>query len=315
MLELKSVQMTFSIRTREYENIDFIDPSGSFLECRLWKSFGHPPKWRIEKEGRMVLMDGKDQYMVISGHGCVLKGSPEAGFVSWMRIFLDPAKLLESEKEFARSHNSICSIDEKDGKIILTIKAKALGNFRNSFALNSSVAESNNTRTYTFSKATMLPESMEVLIEAGHQHIPVIKLEQITYNQPIPDSLLSFFPTKGIPVILLSAMDSVNRGGIKNISSVQAARLFFDAISNRDVKQLGRLLPVEALSGGNVLKAVLQTYHGIRLIKLGEAFQSGLYPGDYVPFVLRLPSGDTTSGNLALRRNNPSRAWNVDGGY
>jgi len=315
MLDLKSVQMTFSIRTREYENIDFIDPSGSFLECRLWKSFGPPPKWRMEKEGRMVLMDGKDQYMVISGSGYVMKGNPEAGFVSWMKIFLDPARLLESEKELAHSHNSTSRIDEKDGKLILTIKAKALGNFRNSFALNSSVEESNNTRVYTFSKATMLPESMEVSVEAGQHDISVIRLERISYNQPIPDSLLKFFPTTDIPVILLSELDSVNRGGIKDISSVQAARLFFDAISTRDVKQLGKLIPVEALSGGNALKTLLQTYRGIRLVKLGEAFRSGLYPGDYVPFVIRFPSGDTASGNLTLRRDNPSRAWNVDGGY
>lgn len=315
MLELKSVQMAFTIRTREFDNIDFIDPSGNFLECHLWKNFGPPPKWRMEKKGRMVLMDGKDQYMAISGSGYVMKGSPDAGFVSWMKIFLDPANLLESEKELARSRNSSCSIAEKDGKIVLTIKAKALGNFRNTFALNSSVAESNNTRVYTFSKATMLPESLEVSVEAGQQLIPVIRLEQISYNQPIPDSLLSFFPTKSIPVIPLSELDSVNRGGIKGISSVQAARIFFNAISNGDVKQLGRLLPVEVLSGGNALKTMLQTYHGIRLVTLGKAFHSGLYPGDFVPFVLRLPSGDTASGNLALRRDNPSRSWNVDGGY
>jgi len=315
MLEMKSVQMTFSIRTREYENIDFIDPSGGFLECRLWKTFGNPPKWRMEKEGRMVLMDGKDQYMVTSGSGYVLKGNPENGFVNWMKIFLDPAKLLESEKEFARSHDASCRIDEKDGKIILTIKAKALGNFSNTFALNSSVAESNNTRTYIFSKATMLPESMEVTVEKGKQLIPVIRLERIAYNQPIPDTLLRFIPQEEIPVVPLAAMDSINRLGIKDISSIQAARLFFDAISNKDVKQLGRLLPVEALSGGNALKAVLQSYSGIRLLKLGEAFRSGLYPGDYVPFTLRLPSGDTARGNLALRRDNPYHAWNIDGGY
>jgi hypothetical protein len=315
MLEMKSVQMTFSIRTREHENIDFIDPRGGFLECRLWKTFGNPPKWRMEKAGRMVLMDGTDQYMVTSGSGYVLKGSSEIGFVNWMKIFLDPAKLLESEKEFARSHDASCRIDEKEGKIVLTIKAKAIGNFRNTFALNSSVAESNNTRTYTFNKATMLPESLEVTLEDGSQQIPVIRLEQITYNQPVPDSLLRYIPVNDIPVIPVSSMDSINRGGIRNVSSEEAARIFFYSISARDARQLGRLLPVEALSGGNVLNSIIKAYAGTRLEKLGPSFRSGLYPGDFVPYVLRLPSGDTASGNLALRRDNTSHVWNVDGGY
>jgi len=315
MLDMKSVQMTFMIRTRELENIDFIDPNGNFIECRLWEAFGNPPKWRMEKAGRMVLMDGKNQYMATAGSGYVLKGGPECGFVNWMKIFLDPAKLLESEKEFARIHGADCRISDQDGRIILTIKAKALGNFSNTFAQNSSVVESDNTRTYTFSKATMFPESMEVTIEKGKERILVIRLEQIACNLPIPDSLLTFIPVKGIPVIPLVALDSINRNGIKDISSVEATRMFFDAISNHDEKLLGRLLPVEALSGGHALQAILKAYAGIRMVKMGKAFRSGLYPGDYVPYVLKLPSGDTAGGNLALRRDNSSHVWNVDGGY
>ena len=315
MMEMKSVQMKFRIRTLGTEGFDFVDPSGGFMGCRLWKTFGDPPKWRMEKEGRIVIMDGKDQYLLLAGSGFTLKGSPQCGFVEWMRIFLDPAKLLESEKEFARAHHSYCKIEEKGQHIILTIRAKALGNFQNSFALNSSVQESNNTRVYTFNKASMLPESLEVTIENGPHSIPVIELDSITYNQPVPDSLLSFKPLKGFPVISLDALDSINRGGISGVNSSSAARIFFEALNKNDNVQMKRLYPLGILAGGNSFRDLQKRYAGLELVWLGKPFKSGLYIGDFIPYMIRLKSGDTIRGTLALRKDNPSHAWNIDGGF
>ena len=315
MTEMKSVQMNFRIRTEGKEDFDFVDPSGGFLECRLWKTFGDPPRWRMEKDGRTVIMDGKNQYLVIAGSGFTLKGGPRCGFVEWMRIFLDPVKLLESEKEFACAHHAFCKIEEKGGHIILIVKAKALGNFQNSFALNNSVQESNNTRVYTFNKTTMLPESIEITIESGQHSIPVIELDSIAYNLALPDSLLRFKPIRGFPVISLEALDSINRGGISNVNSGQATRMFFEAISKHDNVQLNRLYPLAGLAGGSSFADVQKRYSGLEILWLGKPFKSGLYIGDFVPYMIRLKSGDTVRGTLSLRRDNPSHVWNIDGGF
>jgi hypothetical protein len=232
-----------------------------------------------------------------------------------MRIFLDPVKLLESEKEFACAHHAFCKIEEKGGHIILIVKAKALGNFQNSFALNNSVQESNNTRVYTFNKTTMLPESIEITIESGQHSIPVIELDSIAYNLALPDSLLRFKPIRGFPVISLEALDSINRGGISNVNSGQATRMFFEAISKHDNVQLNRLYPLAGLAGGSSFADVQKRYSGLEILWLGKPFKSGLYIGDFVPYMIRLKSGDTVRGTLSLRRDNPSHVWNIDGGF
>ena len=40
-----------------------------------------------------------------------------------------------------------------------------------------------------------------------------------------------------------------------------------------------------------------------------------MYAGIYVPYLLKLRSGDTLEGNLAIRNDNSFHTWNIDGGY
>jgi hypothetical protein len=47
---------------------------------------------------------------------------------------------------------------------------------------------------------------------------------------------------------------------------------------------------------------------------LGDPFQSGQYPGWFVPYEIRLKSGEVKKHNLAIRNGNPAKHWLVDGG-
>lgn len=55
-------------------------------------------------------------------------------------------------------------------------------------------------------------------------------------------------------------------------------------------------------------------YGGLELISLGEPFKSGLFPGEFVPYKIRLKSGEIKEFNLALRNDNPTKTWKIDGG-
>ena len=53
---------------------------------------------------------------------------------------------------------------------------------------------------------------------------------------------------------------------------------------------------------------------GIEIIFIGEPFQSGGYGGWFVPYEIKLKGGYVKKHNLALRNDNPSSRWQVDGG-
>ena len=40
------------------DNFSHIDPKCEFAHVEIWRQFGKYPKWRVEKPGRVILMDG-----------------------------------------------------------------------------------------------------------------------------------------------------------------------------------------------------------------------------------------------------------------
>ena len=60
---------------------------------------------------------------------------------------------------------------------------------------------------------------------------------------------------------------------------------------------------------------VKRVYGGMQVISLGEPFKSGLYPGYFVPYEIRLKNGYGKKHNLAVRNGNKAHRWMMDGGY
>ncbi|MHC4063858.1 MAG: hypothetical protein ACYSUI_05080, partial [Planctomycetota bacterium] len=53
---------------------------------------------------------------------------------------------------------------------------------------------------------------------------------------------------------------------------------------------------------------------GSEVISIGAPFQSGQYGGWFVPYEIKLRSGETKKHKLALRNDNPAHRYVVDGG-
>ena len=51
------------------------------------------------------------------------------------------------------------------------------------------------------------------------------------------------------------------------------------------------------------------------IVEIGEPFRSGSYPGWFVPYEIKLWTGETRKFNLAVRNDNPARRYIVDGGF
>ncbi len=317
--DVTSVYMEYDVRTQEGDNFEYINMSGDFVSHKLWSAFGdpnhaEPGRWRIEKKGRTVVMDGVNQYMYCDQIGVALKSGPGAGYVSWMKILLDPMEILRKEKRAAKGSDSKYRIEEQGNEIILTVNAKATGDFRNTYALNSSIPESNNTRIYTFDKTSKLLKSFNVYIDSAGKEIQVIRMTNIKYNEPAKNELFVITLPPEVNWVAMKDIMSDKNLGVGGITSDEAARMFFTACQKEDWDMVRKFIP-GLINFVQMELAVKGQYGGLTIISIGKPFKSGHGPGEFVPYSIRCKNGYVKTFNLALRKDNPEKKWIVDGGF
>jgi len=309
---IKSVFMKIEVRSVPGDNLDLIDTKGDFISYKLWKVFGNPDKWKIEKPGLTVAMDGRKQYKYMEKAGLGYVGSVEAGFVDWLRIFLTPAQILQTEKDYAREHKARYKVYNTSDETILTVNAKALGDFKNTYLLNSSVAESDNRRVYHFDSETGRLKSAEVFITEAGKEVQVLKVTDIQYDNEIADTTFSVLLPTGVKWFELANIEPTS-GNPKITGAGELARVFFNACSRQDWAAVFQLDPT--LQQSAKLADFKALMGGLQVISIGKPFKSGLYPGRFVPYTVKYKSGEVHSENLAVRNDNKARVWTLDGGF
>lgn len=309
---LKSMFITMEVRSLPGEGFDFIGQEYEFIEYKFWKQFSGLQPWRIEKPGRTVVFDGHDQFLFLPKTSYAITTNKNPRFVDWMNIFFEPRMILENEIAFTKAHKAVYKINKTNDEIILSINANALGNFRNNYLKNSSILESDNSRVYVFDRASMVLKSFELYLNAGGKSTNVIKIKSIAYNIPIQASIFSIQLPANVqwhPYI----MDDYVKA-FTNIDSKEAAKRFFKALEDEDFNAISPVWSVLQITDKEKLNEICSIYGGLQVVNLGDPFKSGLYPGEFVPFEIKLKSGDIEKFYLALRNDNPHNTWKVDGG-
>jgi hypothetical protein len=154
-----------------------------------------------------------------------------------------------------------------------------------------------------------------VYLVAGQEETCVVKLTMVQENEQIPDSIFGLSNRNRRPVITSEDWDQALGKGLKDIGSGEAARIFFTACGKQDWKTVERFSPLFSIPGGRALKVVRNRFSGSLLLQIGRSFTSGTFAGEYVPYTILNKEGDTITGNLAIRNDNPFHSWVVDGGY
>jgi hypothetical protein len=94
------------------------------------------------------------------------------------------------------------------------------------------------------------------------------------------------------------------------MTAEKAARTFWEGFARED------WATVQRLRGGSTLNEdIRRTFGGLQIVHIGPAFTSQAYLGAFVPYEVRLRSGEVRRHNLALRRDESTAAWYVDGGF
>jgi hypothetical protein len=309
---IKSMVIKLKIRTISYDNFSLVGTEYDMVDHTISKSFEEPVRWRIDKGDRIVVFDGKSQYLWLPKTDEGIKTGDNINFTGWLKILLEPEKILMKEQDATKAKGSKITVNEKNGELIMTVTSKAQGNFINDYCKNMSIAESDNRREYTFDNKTKLLKGLKIFILQGKKETLIVETEKIDYNVPIDPSLYAINLPTGVE--WKEFTQNYNSEIYKNISSKRVAELFFEGMAKNDWKQVEETCDLFKGNSEKV-KKIKEYWGGVKIIRIGEPFKSGLYPGDFVPYEVKFKSGETKKFNLAVRNDNPNKVWIVDGGF
>ncbi len=306
---VKNMVIHFSMRTDENDNFESIGKDLPMEEHTLTEIFAQPKKWRIEKPGRMVVCDGSNQYLWIPAVQLATKGPASAGFVEWCKILLDPSSILMKEKEETKTAGSTITYKEEGDKQYVTILSKAKGNFLNDYLKNSSINTSDNRREYVFDKHSKLLIGLKIWLLEGKAETLIFAIDHVAYDTSIDESVFAIALPAGVQWQIVNPVTASET--LSNVNSKRAAELIFGALAKNDFESTKAAW---SQFSSFTMSSIENKYGGLQVLTIGESFKSGEYPGEFVPYEIKLPDGTVKKAKLALRNDNKNKVWVVDGG-
>ena len=306
---LNSVHLKCRMRTLPADNFSLVGVAYDFVDIDVWKQFGDPVQYRIEKPGRVLVSDGKSTVMLLKPNIAV-KGPAGANFdAGWLRDLADVEKLLtvQLRETLARKGDMTVKHEEVGGKkkLIVTVEVKAtnVGEYlRNKF-----IDTANTRRVFQFDDSTGRLEEMRIFIREKDKDVSVFEVTAIDYDPQLAASTFSLELPKDVAWAGEPTSLPDNEKYTK-MTPKEVAKAFFEACGKEDWEEAAKFWPMPL---NDQFKKYLG---GMTVVKLGEPFQAAPYGGWFVPYEIKLKGGDTRKHNLAVRNDNPGKRYVVDGG-
>lgn len=314
--EVKTMIMQLSVRTEKNEPIDYIHPSHDFIPATIKVIYDEPMLWSIEKkDGRTILFKGGNQlYEWFRGNDKSIgwakryDGYPNSD----LAVFLDPRLLLEAELRTAeRNRGTRYETFDNGETVIVKVSTTAQGDFSESeYALNTSILEANTIREYTFAKQTgeLLKLRIDFIIDC--QPITVIESEAIRYNEPLTaDDLYDEALFESV-AFQTTDIEAGEFSPLACHSADEAAKIILGAMGSWD----SEILSTAMYHYRDLMPRLEAKYKGLKVRSIKKSVKSGLYPGRFVECQVILANGEKERLVLALRNDNSSHIWLLDGG-
>ena len=107
MSGIKTLHIKANMRGLPRDNFETIMLNLDFIPVDIWKSYGDPPQWRVEKSGRVIVMDGQATTLLVTGvDPLAVKGGRNTGMIEWLKPLLNVEGLLKHEMELANKEGS-----------------------------------------------------------------------------------------------------------------------------------------------------------------------------------------------------------------
>ncbi len=313
MANLTSVHLRGQLRTLPADNFSYIDSKSEFYPIELWKQYEPELKWRVEKPGRVAVMDGQQTVLYIkTGHtGVKVPQRTTSAFdTDWLQRIANLSNTINNELRNAQAQGWKLGLAEETGadgrvKSVVTVNAKC-GLPDDDYTRNKFLHEADTRRVYRFDAQSERLEAVQIYLIKGASEVQIFELSQIEYDQPIDPSVWKL----DLPADVSWAQEPQKLPDNEKYASMtpeQAARGFFEACAKGDWAEAGKFMsPVD--------QRFKDYLGGLQIVSLGQAFSAQNYPGRFVPYEIKLKDGTVKKHNLAVRKDNPAGRWQVDGG-
>lgn len=310
--DLQSVYLRLKMRTLPGDNFSVIDLDGDFITVELWKRFGDPPQWRATNEGRTMVMNGEEGYCLVADR-FAFHFDYRPTFDAWVGSLMDVDRLLDAEIRRAQELGWDLLLTHEEGAdgrpmLVITVEARAQGDFSNDWLRNKSISASDHRRIYTFDAETKRLEDVEVWVHQDDEDVLVLAVDELVYNDQFEPALFELEIPEDV-VWSITAQVLPDNDKYAQMSPQEAAQSFFQAFADEDWDEV-----LKFWSMSDVDPRMKEHMGGLEIISIGEAFRSGEYPGWFVPYEVLLPGGQTLKYNLAVRNDNAAGRYIVDGG-
>ncbi|MBX7259519.1 MAG: hypothetical protein K1Y02_24375 [Candidatus Hydrogenedentes bacterium] len=312
MARVQAMHIKAEMRTLPNDNFEMIALDQDMVPVELWADFSEPLRWRVEKPGRIAVLDGEKSTLFIRPN-MVARAGDSPGFVGWMTSLINVEDLLSNEVSLANEQGSEISLTyetsaEGETEDVLRVEAKAQGTYVNDWLKDSSIADSDNLRVYRFEPETKLLKGLEIYVHTPQGDVLVFETKDVSYDLPQDETLFALqLPEDAVTVGELAPVSDNEK--YAKMDPREAAQNFFQACAQNDWDEMAKYW--FASSADDRIKQYLG---GLQVIELGSAFQSGLYPGWFIPYEIKLKDGSTKKHNLAMRNDNDAHRYVVDGG-
>ncbi|MDE5876097.1 MAG: hypothetical protein K2H47_01100 [Muribaculaceae bacterium] len=301
----RNIEMTVEIRTRPIENFRYINLEEDFVNHHLTVTYNDSLfLWRIDKGERVAIGTGEDIYTWLTPLklGWHINNSDKKNVVGYLAGLLSPRQILYTElKQCDADTRTKYSVKKEGNNILLTIHAMPQGNFDNPYALDTSIAESENIRRYVIDADTRLLRRASVSVVSGNRETTVLNVTSIDYGIASDSAYI-------LPQDIYFVETENQLTGLSGLTAEEAASAVLNAFTDWNCDILDKAIH----------PAVSQTlyhdhFYGSVLISIGQAFSSGNNNTTFVPYRLRLNDGTVQSHNLALQQSDTG-GWIVTGG-
>lgn len=310
---IKTMVMQLSVRTEKNEPIDYLHPSHDFIPATIKVIYGEPMLWSIEKkDGRTALFKGGNQQYEWLNKGIGWAKHYDGYPDSDLAVFLDPRLLLEAELRTAeRNRGTRYETFDNGATVVVKVSTTAQGDFSESdYMLNTSILEANTIREYTFAKQTGELLQMSIGVITDQQVVTVIESEAINYNEPLTaDDLYNKALFESV-AFQTADIEGAESSPLACHSADEAAKIILNAMSDWNTE----ILSTAMCYYRDIMPKLEARYKGLKVRSIEKAVKSGLYPGRFVECQVILANGEKERLVLALRNDNSSHIWLLDGG-
>jgi hypothetical protein len=312
---LTTIHLRGQLRTPPNENFSNINPDSDFVTVEMWKQFGPQLKWRVEKPGRIAVMDGQSTLLFIKPQLAMKfpQASASAFDAQWLHEMANLSQAITDELSAIKAHGWAVTVTQEQGtdgrpKAVITVEAKS-GLFTGDYLKNKFFGTADTRRVYVFDDQTELLESVQIYLHADSGEKLVFQLDQIDCNQPMDASLFQLQLPADVKWAGQMQMLPDN-AKYAAMTSEQAARALLEACGSTNWTEAEKFF--NPLTDGEK-----QYLGGLQVINLGAHFTSAISlvsGAEFVPYEIKLKNGDVKRWNLSLKRDARTQRWYVDGG-